>query len=91
MREVPYIQAVEPAGDFALLVSFGDGSSGVWRAAVEQWKGPMAEPLRDPAYFSTAFCEEGALAWDNGYDASPEAIWQEIKATGTLAYKTYAA
>ena len=91
MREVPYIRAVEPAGDFALIVSFGDGSSGLWRAAIEQWKGPMAVPLQDPAYFASAFCEDGAVAWENGYDASPEAIWQELKAAGALSYATYAA
>jgi Protein of unknown function (DUF2442) len=91
MREVPYIRAVEPAGDFALLISFGDGSQGIWRAPVEKWKGPMAEPLRDPAFFATAFCEEGALMWENGYDAGPDAIWQDIKASGALVYSNHAA
>ena len=35
----------------------------------------MSEPLRDPNVFSSAFCEEGALMWDNGYDSGPVAVW----------------
>ena len=29
MKDLPYIRAVEPAGDFALLISLDDGSHGI--------------------------------------------------------------
>ena len=38
---------------------------------VKEDHGPMAEPLRDPAYFASATIEDGVLTWPNGYNIDP--------------------
>ncbi len=33
--------------------------------------GPMAELLRDPAYFAQVTIEDGVITWPNGYNIDP--------------------
>jgi hypothetical protein len=33
--------------------------------------GPMALPLRDPAYFASVSIEDGVITWPNGYNIDP--------------------
>ena len=49
-----------------------------------QKTGPMAEPLKDAAYFQRVFIEDGALTWPNGYDWDPIALHDEMKQAGLL-------
>ena len=44
----------------------------------------MVEPLRDPAYFSRVFLEDGAPTWPNGYDMAPRWVQMELEAAGEL-------
>jgi len=53
-------------------------------AFVREKTGPMAEPLKDPAYFARVFIEDGAPTWLNGYDWDPIALHGEMKAAGLL-------
>ncbi len=72
-------------GDFRLEIEFSDGTVGVKHFDFVQRKtGPMAEPLRDPAYFARVFLEDGALTWPNGYDWDPDTLHAEMKAAGLL-------
>ncbi|MGH6680398.1 MAG: hypothetical protein ACREDL_16060 [Bradyrhizobium sp.] len=44
----------------------------------------MVEPLRDPAYISRVFLEDGVPTSPNGYDVAPGWRHREIEAAGAL-------
>lgn len=88
MSDLPQIIKVESVGAFALHVTFADGASGVWRPEVAHWRGPVAAPLQAAEYFARAFADQGAVAWPNGFDASPEAIRSELAAAGAIVLPT---
>ena len=71
---------VRTLGSHKLEIEFSDGTVGA-RDFVDvlQKTGPMAEPLKDPAYFQRVFIEDGALTWPNGYDWDPIALHDEMK------------
>jgi hypothetical protein len=48
-------------------------------------RGPMLEPLRDPAYFQRVFLEFGAPTWPNGFDVAPEWLRCEMERAGELS------
>lgn len=79
------LKAVEPKGDYRLLLRFSDGTAGVYDfapfvdAATE-----MTAPLRDPAFFAQYFIELGALAWPNGFDLSAESLHRRLEEVGAL-------
>ena len=76
---------VRRLGDFKLEVEFSDGTIGARDfSSVREKTGPMAEPLKDPAYFARVFIEDGALTWPNGYDWDPIALHDEMKKAGLL-------
>lgn len=53
---------LKPQGTHALWLAFSDGSVGHWSAAdLIARDTEMTRPLADPAYFSCAFIESGAL------------------------------
>jgi hypothetical protein len=72
-------------GGHRLEIEFSDGTRGVRDFGfVKEKTGPMAEPLKDPAYFARVFIEDGALTWPNGYDWDPIALHDEMKEAGLL-------
>jgi hypothetical protein len=72
-------------GDFRLEIEFSDGMIGERDFSfVREKTGPMAEPLKDPAYFPRVFIEDGALTSPNGYDRDPIALHDEMKQAGLL-------
>ena len=76
---------VRHLGGHELEIEFSDGTVGVRDFAfVREKTGPMAEPLKDAAYFARVFIEDGALTWPNGYDWDPIALHDEMKAAGLL-------
>ena len=79
------ILSVRSVGSFKLEIEFSDGSVGVRDFQfVANKTGSMAEPLKDPAYFSRVFIEDGALTWPNGYDWDPIALHDEMRQAGLL-------
>jgi hypothetical protein len=79
------VVGIRRLGDYRLEIKFSDGTVGVRDFSFIKAKGgPMAEPLKDAAYFARVFIEDGALTWPNGYDWSPEALHDEMKAEGLL-------
>ena len=76
---------VRPLGGHKLEIEFSDGTVGVRDFSfVAARTGPMAEPLKDAAYFARVFIDDGALTWPNGYDWDPIALHDEMKAEGLL-------
>ena len=59
---------------FIVLTRFDDGTEK--QIDVSRWfKGPVFEPLKDPKLFKKFFVEAGTLAWPNGVDIAPEALY----------------
>jgi len=76
----------EPAGEFKLKLSFSTGESGVYDFAdLIARPGAMVAPLRAETYFARYFIELGALAWPNGFDLSPKALYETLRNAGKLA------
>ena len=60
--------------DFIVSTRFDDGTEK--RIDVSQWfKGPVFEPLKEANFFKKFFIEAGTLAWHNGVDIAPEALY----------------
>ncbi len=77
---------VHPKPGFRLDVTFADGTTGEVRlqgfldsAAVDD---TVFAPLRDSAVFAEASTELGAVAWPNGADLAPDAMYDAIRADG---------
>ncbi len=69
-----------------LWLRFSDGCEGVKDLAdVLTHAGPMAVPLRDPAYLSRVFVEMGAPTWPNGFDLDPIALYMDLRAAHALS------
>ncbi len=72
------IVELQVLADSRRWLRFADGVSGKVDLAADLW-GPLGEPLRDPALFAAVQVDEfGALVWPNGFDAAPDALWQEL-------------
>jgi hypothetical protein len=82
MIDVTGVRSVAP---HQLEISFSDGTVGV-RDFTEMVarEGEMVRPLKDPAYFSRVFLEDGALTWPNGYDVDPIELHRRMKEAGQL-------
>jgi hypothetical protein len=78
------VAKIKCLGGHRLRATFSDGMAGDFDGIVAKG-GPMAEPLRDPAYFARVFLEDGAPTWPNGYDAAPGWLRREIEQAGTLS------
>jgi hypothetical protein len=71
---LPGVVAAKYVKDYKLDVSFNDGTRK--KIDVSQWfKGPVFEPLREKAFFKKFFVEAGTVAWPNGVDIAPEALY----------------
>jgi hypothetical protein len=79
------VRTAKLVGDFRLLVEFSDDTIGERDFAfINRDRGPMLEPLKDPAYFRRVFVEDGVPTWPNGYDWDPIALHDEMQAEGLL-------
>jgi hypothetical protein len=72
---LPRVRHVEVIADHVLRVVFHDGAVRDVELKDELW-GPMAEPLKDPAYFALARVDAqlGTVCWPNGYDLDPDVL-----------------
>jgi hypothetical protein len=69
---------------YRLEVEFADGVHGVVDLSGDLW-GPMFEPLKDPDRFAeVGLDEDGVICWPNGADLAPDALYDDLKAAGSL-------
>ena len=76
MAEVTHVRSARVCGPFSVQLIFEDGT----RKRVNLRKllrGPVFEPLRDPAYFRLLRVdrEAGTIVWPNGADIAPETLY----------------
>lgn len=71
-----YVVATSVVGPYTLDVTFDDGTQR--RLDFEdRLRGPVFEPLRDPAYFAQATIDPvlGVVVWPNGAYLAPEFLY----------------
>lgn len=74
MSYLPQVIRARHVSGFVVSARFDNGTEKY--IDVSQWfKGPVFEPLKDPKFFKTFFIEAGTLAWPNGVDIAPEALY----------------
>src|SRR2546428_6496593 len=74
MNYLPQVVGARHISGFIVSTRFNDGTEK--QIDVSQWfKGPVFEPLKDPKLFKKFFIEGGTLAWPNGVDIAPEALY----------------
>ena len=72
------IVRVTPLPNYSLHVEFQNGVSGTVDLSRDLY-GEMFEPLHDEAVFRQVCIDEyGAVAWPNGADLAPDALYLEI-------------
>ena len=66
----------KPVDDFKLALTFSNGESGVFDAAIylSEKQGSLLEPLRSISYFQSCFIDAGALCWPNGLELSAQRV-----------------
>jgi hypothetical protein len=64
-----------------LLVRFADGISGEVHFEISHLTGVFSA-LKDFNFFKQAFIDRGAVAWPDNIDLAPDAMYNEIKASG---------
>jgi len=74
MSYLPQVIRARHIKGFVISARFDDGTEKC--IDVSQWfKGPVFESLKDPKFFKTFYIEAGTLAWPNGVDIAPEALY----------------
>lgn len=69
---------VEARNGHTLYVEFADGLSGEVDLS-DRLFGPVFEPLLEPALFRQVRVDEfGAIAWPNGADLAPDAVYRRL-------------
>ena len=73
MNAIPFVTSAEYRGDFRIQLRFDDGLAKTvdFRPML---RGPIFEPLLDPALFRDFTIEGGTVAWPNGADIAPETL-----------------
>ena len=74
MNYLPQVIGARYISGFVVSARFDDGTEK--HIDVSQWfKGSVFKPLKDRKFFKKFFIEGGTLAWPNGVDIAPEALY----------------
>jgi hypothetical protein len=75
MAFLPSVIRAEYCGGYRIHVTFNDDSEKTIDFR-EGLKGPVFEPLKAPNRFRKFFLDGGTVAWPNGADIAPEALYE---------------
>ncbi|MGH7316150.1 MAG: DUF2442 domain-containing protein [Candidatus Rokuibacteriota bacterium] len=79
MSFLPVVVRADYRGDHRIHVTFNDDLQGTIDFA--PWlEGQVFETLKDVAFFRRFFIDGGTVAWPNGADIAPEALYQQLAA-----------
>ena len=83
------VVSAEPLPGMRPHVTFKDGTSGEVRLQrfidTPRIRGTIFEALRDPVVFRQVRVDLGAVAWPNGADLAPDAMYDAIRREGHWA------
>jgi hypothetical protein len=86
MNYLPEINRAKRVNGYIIAMRFNDGTEK--QVDISQWfKGPVFRELKDPKFFAKFFVEGGTLAWPNGVDIAPEALYDAVDVRTTLRKK----
>src|SRR5712691_2770751 len=86
MSYLPEVIRAKRVSGFVVAAHFNDGTEK--HVDISQWfKGPVFKALKDPKFFTKFFIEGGTLAWPNGVDIAPEALYEAADARAANAKK----
>lgn len=72
---LPSVTKAKYVRDYLVEVKFNDGTKKV--IDLESWlTGPIFRPLRSKTYFKKFFVDGPTIAWPNGADIAPEALYE---------------
>ncbi len=72
---VHHVKEAKHEGRFRLRLVFDDKTTKT--VDFRPWlRGPVFEPLKDLKYFQRFFLDGGTVAWPNGADIAPEALYE---------------
>lgn len=75
MNYLPQVTQAKYITGFIVSTCFDDGTKK--HIDISQWfKGPVFEPLKNMKMFKKFFIEGGTIAWPNGVDIAPEALYE---------------
>ena len=75
MNYLPQVTEARRVRGFVIATRFDDGTEK--HIDISQWfRGPVFKPLKDANVFKKFFVDAGTLAWPNGVDIAPEALYQ---------------
>ncbi len=84
MKRIPSVIKAEYRGEYRIHVTFDDRSEAT--IDFRRWlKGPVFEPLKDRRFFQRFFLDGWTVAWPNGADIAPEALYEYTQATNERA------
>ena len=84
MSPLPAVTQASYVSGYILHVTFNDGTSKP--IDFSRWfKGPVFEPLRDPAYFRQFIVDGWTVSWPNGADIAPETLHSYTEGTKSAA------
>jgi hypothetical protein len=86
MNKLVPVVGVEVVGDHCLRLTFKDGLAGEVDFTEREWRG-VSEPLADPAFFARVRVDREArtVVWPNGYDMTPESLYEQVARRSTAA------
>jgi hypothetical protein len=70
------VKQIEYMSGYSYLIVFDNDVRAVVDFADYLQRGPVFAPLRDLKFFQQARIEGGAIAWPNGADIAPEALYE---------------
>ena len=73
------VKRIEYRSGYSFLVVFDDGLEAVIDFSEYLQQGPVFAPLKDMDYFRQAIIEGGTIAWPNGADIAPEALYEKCE------------
>jgi len=87
MSYLPEINRAKRVNGFIIAMRFNDGTEK--HVDISQWfRGPVFKALKDPKFFAKFFVEGGTLAWPNGVDIAPEALYDAVDVRTTVKKKS---
>lgn len=89
MTYLPQVTEAKRVRGFVIATRFDDCTEK--HVDISQWfRGPVFKPLKDAKFFKKFFVDAGTLAWPNGVDIAPEALYQAKDARKTTVKSTRA-